>query len=653
MSTPLTPEQLVYDIRSAASPVIAPDGSAIVYALVETDREKGTPASHLWLVDRDGANPRQLTTVGITNGAPAWTPDSRSIAFVSQEEGDLPHTVRLIDVAGGESRVLAQHRTPPSALTWSPDGSTLAYTVGVDPAAPEDAPPPEQDPVPVRVVTSLQYKEDLRGIQNTVRLQVFLLKLDGEQPRQLTSGVRDHADPQWSPDGSKLAVKVVEELLFFQKLGIVEVESGDITYTEPADWMVGMFRWSPAGDFILFSGGEKALTQDEFLRYDVASGTMTNLTHDLSFVPSGGFAGFLPPSQPIWREDGTAIVAGVQSGASGFWTIDPASGDVQPFLAQPAMTSGLSADASGRYAVQGYSTPTTTGDIVLIDLETRTSTVITDINGELFREFPVGTTTKITVPSEEYQIDAWVTYPPDFDPEQTYPVVLAVHGGPSGFYGEGFHDTAVMLANAGNIVVASNPRGSTSYGREFADQVISDWGGGDWRDVQAALDAVLAEPYADAERTGIWGYSYGGYMTSWAIGQTNRFQAAVCGAPAFDFESFYGTSDITHFLGPALWGGAPPERLEWMREHSPSTYIWQATTPTLILHGEADVRCPLGQGEELFAALKTIGVETEFVRYPGCNHGFPWMGHPVYRIDFHSRSREWFRRHFAVDAIEP
>ena len=201
MSSPLTPDQLVYDLRSAATPAIAPDGSAIVYSLVSMDREKNAPTSHLWLIDVDGGNPRQLTTIGTTNSAPTWTPDSTSIVFASQEDGDLPFAVRLIGVAGGESRVLARHRTPPAAFAWSPDGSTLAYTVPIDTEAAEDGTPPAEDPPRVRIITSLQYKEDLRGLQNSVRLQVFLLRLDGEEPRQLTSGSRDHADPQWSPDG--------------------------------------------------------------------------------------------------------------------------------------------------------------------------------------------------------------------------------------------------------------------------------------------------------------------------------------------------------------------------------------------------------------------------------------------------------------------
>ena len=650
MSSPLTPDQLVYDLRSAATPAIAPDGSAIVYSLVSMDREKNAPTSHLWLIDVDGGNPRQLTTIGTTNSAPTWTPDSTSIVFASQEDGDLPFAVRLIGVAGGESRVLARHRTPPAAFAWSPDGSTLAYTVPIDTEAAEDGTPPAEDPPRVRIITSLQYKEDLRGLQNSVRLQVFLLRLDGEEPRQLTSGSRDHADPQWSPDGSKLAVKVVEELIFFQKLGIIDVESGDVSYTYASDMAVGMFRWSPAGDFVLFSGGQEALAQPDYFRFDVASGEIRQLTQDLSFVPNGGFAGFAPPAQPFWLPDGTALVAGVEAGASGLWTVDPNDGTVTSFLSDEAAHSGFSIDAAGKTLVQAYSSSARVGEVVVTDLTTKSSSVVTGINDDVLSSTTVGETRKITVPNEGHQIDAWVTYPPGFDPAKKYPVVLCVHGGPYGFYGEAFHDTAVMIANAGIIVVSSNPRGSTSYGREFAEAVISDWGGGPWRDVLAALDAVLAEPYADADRTGIWGYSYGGYMTAWAIGQTSRFKAAVCGAPVFNFESFYGTSDIAHFLCAELWEGVPPGRLEWMREQSPSTYVWNATTPTLIQHGDADVRCPLGQGEELFAALMTIGVDTEFIRYPGCNHMFPWAGHPVYRIDFHTRSQDWYRKYLGIES---
>lgn len=649
-TTPLTPEVVFHDLRTAASPAIAPDGSAIVFALTATDRESGMPSSHLWLVDPDGANPRQLTTVGITNSAPAWSPDSRSIAFVAQDDGEKPHTIRMIDVAGGESRELVRHRSTPMSLVWSPDGSTLAYAMGVDPDVAEDNLPEPANPPKPRVVTSLQYKEDLRGIQNTVHLQVFLIDRDGGESHQVTSGARDHAEPQWSPDGSWLAVKIVEEVMLNQRLGIVDATTGETTLVGDLDWNLGTFRWSRDGSFILFDGGPDGLAQTEYYRYDVASGDLKRLTSDLQFVPEGGFAGFMPAAQPVWLDDETALVSGVQAGGSGLWTIKCTDGTITERARFEATHSGLSVDTDHRWAVHAYSAPDRQGEVVVIHLAEGTSQVITDLNDDVFAASPPGATEHISTESAGETIEAWVTFPPDFDAQKSYPVVLEVHGGPYGFYGYSFNATAQLVAASGVIVVSSNPRGSTSYGRRFAELVIGDWGGGDWLDVQAALDAVLALPYADRERTGIMGYSYGGYMTSWAIGQTARFKAAVCGAPVFDFESFYGTSDISYLLGPMLWGGSPPEHREWMQAHSPSTHIYNAVTPTLILHGEADVRCPIGQGEELFAALVTKGVDTEFVRYPNSNHLFLYAGPPAYQIDFHIRTVDWFARYFSTQA---
>ena len=197
-----------------------------------------------------------------------------------------------------------------------------------------------------------------------------------------------------------------------------------------------------------------------------------------------------------------------------------------------------------------------------------------------------------------------------------YPVVLDVHGGPHGNHGFAWNAGAQLLAAAGNIVVAPNPRGSGTYGRKFAEKVWGDWGGEDWLDILAVLDNVLERDYADANRCGIYGYSYGGFMASWAIGHTDRFKAAVVGAPVFNFASFYGTSDIGQSgvtpSGVAACTIPTTRRRLWITaRHAYS----ERATPTLIVHGEADDRCPIGQGEELFVALKKSGVETEFVRY--------------------------------------
>lgn len=644
----LTADQVIFDMRAATSPVISPDGLTIVYVLGTTDRESASPVSHLWLIDRDGDHNRQLTTYGVTNSGPAWSPDGASIAFVAVDKDEKPFSIRVIAMGGGESREVARHGKSPSGLAWSPDGSQIAYSLGVDPDEPEAGDQTPKSPPPPRVVRSLQYKEDIRGIQNTTHLQVFLVSVEGGEPRQLTTIRRDHAAPDWSPDGSRLAVKIVEEIILFQRLGIVDVETGETTLIGEPTWSLGTFGWTPDGNSLFFDGGPGKLAQTDFYRFDVANGHLESLTDDLQFVPAGGFAGFSPPDRPVWLPSGLALVHGTQSSRSGLWTVNPNDGDVTEICRFEAGHSGLSIDASLRFAVQTISTPTHPGEVVVVDLEDLTQSVVTHLNDDLLADSPVGNVVSITTMSGGETIEAWITYPPDFDEQESYPVVLEVHGGPYGYFGASFNPAAHLLAAEGNIVVSSNPRGSTSYGRRFAEMVIGDWGGGDWEDVQAALDAVLAQPYADDQRTGIFGYSYGGFMTSWAIGQTNRFKAAVCGAPVFDFESFYGTSDIAHSLGVELWGGTPPAHREWMTAHSPSTYIANAVTPTLILHGESDVRCPTGQGEELFAALMTQGVDTEFVRYPNSNHLFPWIGPPSYQIDYHTRVGEWFRKYLGA-----
>jgi dipeptidyl aminopeptidase/acylaminoacyl peptidase len=242
-------------------------------------------------------------------------------------------------------------------------------------------------------------------------------------------------------------------------------------------------------------------------------------------------------------------------------------------------------------------------------------------------------------------IQAWMLKPPSFDPNRQYPVILDIHGGPNGFYGYDFNLHHQALASAGYIVVYSNPRGSGSYGHDFSARVFSDWGGEDYKDLMAVLDKALEQPFCDASRQGVRGYSYGGYMTSWIIGQTDRFKAAVCGAPCFDLESFWGTSDIGVRFGTVQWGGAAHEIPEWYAQHSPSYHAHKAVTPTLIIHGEADERCPIGQGEQMFIALKKAGVDTEFARYPGGAHPFINDGPIPHRIDALQRTIDWFDRY--------
>ena len=246
------------------------------------------------------------------------------------------------------------------------------------------------------------------------------------------------------------------------------------------------------------------------------------------------------------------------------------------------------------------------------------------------------------------EIECRLYFPPDFDATQAaqrYPLALEIHGGPNGAFYDSFVPLQQLLATNGYIVLAVNPRGSSTYGDDFMTAVLDDWGGEDYLDLMAAVDEVIARPYVDQERLGVHGYSYGGFMTSWIVGHNRRFRAAVVGAPCTDLVGMYGTSDIGVSFGEAQWGGAMVDAFQKLVDHSPLTYAAQVETPVLLLHGESDVRCPIAQSEAYFVQLKRLGKVVEMVRFPGSSHSFPRQGHPKLREEYLARTLEWFNRY--------
>jgi len=242
-------------------------------------------------------------------------------------------------------------------------------------------------------------------------------------------------------------------------------------------------------------------------------------------------------------------------------------------------------------------------------------------------------------------VDGWLMHPRGYEPSKQYPLVLSIHGGPASHFGDAFVPVHQQLAAAGMHVLYVNPRGSTSYGSRWAAAVNGDWGGGDYEDLMAAVDAAAARDEVDERRLGVYGYSYGGYMSAWIIGQTNRFRAAVVGAPVIDLSTNFYIDDIGVALGDIEWRGTPWEQAEHHRERSPLTYAGNVETPVLLMHGEDDLRCPIAGSEAYYTALAYRGHEVEFVRFPGGSHGFPGNGHPALRSEYLRRTSEWFRRH--------
>lgn len=647
MPQPLTPATLIYELILAGDPQISPDGTRILYALTQTNRDTKKANSQLWLCATDGSNPRRLTWSGDRNGGGRWSPDGAHIAFVSDRVKKSGIFVLPADGVG-EAREITRHNQPVGDLAWSPDGTRIAYTTSFDPANPYEADLPMGAAPPVRVTRRIDYKQDNRGYLGDTRLQIFVVDVATGERRRVTRDAVDYNGPQWSPDGAWLAAQVPNRTGMYSQLALIDAASGETHMIGPADGVVGSWAWSPTGNSILFAGDISQTWQLELFVYEVASGQVRRLTDDLQCAPDTGVATISPPAQPAWLDEHHVLFHAVAGGASGLYTVDTQTGAIAQVQQTQALNSGLSMDAARRYAVQAHSRLDAIGEISVFDCQNGETRIITSYSAPVLRQRPAAQWERLEVLRGDFTTEAWLLKPPDFDPSRRYPVILDVHGGPNNYYGYGFNLVQQCLASHDFLVVFSNPRGSLSYGRHFTQQVIQDWGGQDHLDLMAVVDAVLERPYADAEGTGIYGYSYGGYMTAWTIGHTQRFKAAVCGAPCFDLESFYGTSDIGHTFGELQFGGVPHAIGEWYAAHSPSAFAHQTRTPTLIVHGEADERCPIGQGEQMFIALTMAGCEVEFARYPGGSHMILRVGPPEHREDYLARVLGWFQSHLSV-----
>jgi dipeptidyl aminopeptidase/acylaminoacyl peptidase len=656
MTRGLTPGDLVYGFTPAADPRLAPDGTTILYTRRWTRRgdsgAAGPPASdergqhragslvggtraELWLCDADGGSPRRLELAGRRNHSGRWSPDGRAIAFVC--ERDEGAAISVVAVGGGEPRPLVRHRLQvPAEIAWSPDGRRLAYVVPVDPANLEEEPPAAGAAPPIRVVRRLDYKQDGRGLLLDVRLQVCVVDVGTGERRQLTSKPADHFSPLWSPDGRTLATRVGTGEGWATHLLLLEPDTGAERRLDPAGGRVDHASWSPSRERLLVVAGSLGRPHPDLFLAEAESGAVEQLTERVPWVV------FSPPA---WLDERRALLHVHHRGASVLLVLDVDTRAIEELHRFEALNDGLS--VGGRLAVQAHESLDAPGELVVFDLDARSGRLVTRLSEPVLAAAPQARWETFAVEREGVTLEAWLLFPPDFDPRRRHPLVLDVHGGPHLHYGYCFDLVQQALAAAGFLVVYCNPRGSSSYGDAHAELVNGDWGGGDYHDLLAVVDAVCARPYADSERVGITGYSYGGYMTAWAIGQSDRFRAAVCGVPVFDLVSQYGTSDVSPGLCALEWGGAPHERPEWYAARSPSTFAHRATTPTLILAAEDDLRCPIGQSEALFVALSEAGCEVELVRYAGVGHA--WFhapeGHPEHRLDVLERTVGWFGRH--------
>jgi dipeptidyl aminopeptidase/acylaminoacyl peptidase len=642
-------------IRFVSDARVSPDGRAVAFVVTTLSEERDEYLSQIWLVDTAGGEPRRFTAGPRRDTAPRWSPDGARLAFVSEREEKKKGQLYVMPVAGGEPTRLTDLRHGVSALEWSPDGTRLAFVsrVGgwVEPESEEE----KRKSRPPRVITTLKYRFNGEGFTYDRRPQIFTVAADGGEPRQVTEGDYDHADPTWSPDGRALAFTAARhderDHDDATDIWLVPAEGGTPRRLTDTRGPAGHPAFSPAGDMVAYLGRASRNAFGRNIRLftvAVSGGAPRCLTED--FDRSCGPLGV----PPLWSADGRALtLAAEDQGALGLFRLEVGGGPPRSLVGGERVIGSHSASRDGSVLAFTASDPGAPSALFVCAADGGGERQLTDFNREWTREVTLARPERFRFERAGFTVDAWIMKPHGLEPGRRYPLLLNVHGGPHAQYGYPFFDEFQVQAGAGYGVLYANPRGSQGYGEAFTAAVVGDWGGGDAADVQAALDEALRRfDWIDPERLGLLGGSYGGFMTSWIVGHSKRFRAA-CSERAVNVQtSMFGTSDIGFVFNQVELGGILPwEDMAKYLERSPLTYAKDITTPLLILHSEDDLRCPIEQAEQLFVALKTLRREVVFVRFPDENHELTRSGKPRHRLERFRILLEWFAKHLHPGAV--
>ncbi|ATZ72738.1 peptidase S9 family protein [Idiomarina sp. X4] len=619
----------VFTLEYASSPTIHPSGEWSVFVRQSMDIQNDRKVGRLWSVLPDG-DIRPLTGEQGSESQPVWSPDGKRLAYVSTETGSPQIHIYWVD--SGESAAITQLTKAPSGLSWSPDGTQIAFSMFTP--KPEPAPvslPGKPDganwTTPPKYIDKDNYRYDGGGYAEDGHQQIYVIPATGGSPRQLTEDQFNHGgNLAWSADGKHIFFSANRrEDAFRQPVNSeiyrLTVASKDISAVTDRNGPDGSPKVSPNGEKIAYTGYD-----DEKMSYQITKLYVMNtdgsdiktLTPDLDRSVSG-FA---------WDSDSEGI----------YFTYDDNG------VGQLARTdlSGEHTHLTDRVGGLSYSRPYGGGDFSVANNDNIAFTISNPMRPAELALWKDGNVQQVTRLNEDAlghkqlakveeirykssvdgrELQGWIAYPPNFDKDKDYPLMLEIHGGPHTNYGPRFAAEIQLFAAAGYVVLYTNPRGSTSYGADFANEIHHNYPSDDYNDLMDGVDAVIEKGFIDEDELFVTGGSGGGVLTAWIVGHTDRFKAAVVAKPVINWYSFVLTADMYNFFYQYWFPGLPWNNMEHYMERSPISYVDNVTTPTMLLTGENDYRTPMSETEQYYQALKLKGVDTAMVRIQDSGHG--------------------------------